>query len=642
MRFVWGASRAIPGRWYAGLIGLHNPGENGRYRGIAVSVRGLLCWLGALAVVAYFAGVTALFVWLNQRPYNLVRWTDVALPTHWSRIRDLRGQSFIAEGMEDMKQGRFLAGEMKLRNGLSKHPDNLKARLTLGQFYLAIGRRAMAVNVLQAGLARGYPGRVYMEGLLRLAAQCEDYDLGVRVCDDMLGRPGEAVPAADRRWLREQKVQMLLAAKRPADLLALLDADEAANGPQENEARVLALIGLDRLDDAEAFLAKWKTEAPAARPQILRLQVRVLREAHKVDPMNRALEELRELSPADPRPLVYKVVQQWMAEQHDAASRSLDDYLLRFGSTTENLVLAAEPLAEVGALSLVSRIVREAQAQGLPARSLYAAQTRALLRAGDAAGAARAFAAFQRDTKQLNAAEELWVAWMERLLAALNGPVESAQVVELQAFLRSRPLPLRVYRETAEALMQAKRWDTARDVLVMGTGAFPASASLAEAKSSVEAELEKLRPAEADKVVTAPAAGPREKAVFEDLDRLMGEDKWSQVAQEVRNVLLAKPAWLGKRESELLRIQMRAYFETGSLPDMVGSARLLMDGSNARAQQVVDFAAEVRSRGDKEAARTLLREVLRKTADYPPARRALKELDAKPAKPAAGATPEGS
>ena len=67
-------------------------------------------------------------------------------------------------------------------------------------------------------------------------------------------------------------------------------------------------------------------------------------------------------------------------------------------------------------------------------------------------------------------------------------------------------------------------------------------------------------------------------------------------------------------------------------PDMVSAARLLMDGSNARAQQVVDFASEVRTRGDKEIAGTLLREVLRKVSDYPPAKRALKELEAPPAK----------
>lgn len=623
----------MPGRWYAGLIGLHNPNEEGRFRAVAVSVRGALCWLAGLALVGYLAAATALFVWLNQRPYNLVRWTDVVLPTHWSNIRDLRGQSFIAEGMADMKSGRWLAGEMKLRTGLSKHPDNLKARLMLGQFYLAIGRRPLAVDVLQAGLKLGYPGRIYVNGLLQLATQCEDYDLGLRVIENCLARPAEVVPAEDRRWLRAQKVQLLLVAGKSAELLQLLDDKDAENGAQEDEARVLALIADGKTADAVNFLRAWYGRADAMqRPQVLRLQVRAFRENHQPAEMNRALEELRSLAPADPKPAVYRVVQQAMAGQTSEAARSLDDYLFRFGSNVNNLVLAAEPLAEIGALPLLARCVAEAKSQGLPAQALLAAQTAALVRAGDARGAARAYGEFQRETKQLAPSEELWAAWMDRLLPALNGAAESAQVVELQAFLRSRPLPLRIYRETADALVKAQRWDTAREVLAMGVGAYPASAKLAAAKAGVEERLAQLRPAEPEKTGTAPAPGPRERVVFEDLDRMMGEGKWSEAAQAVRTTLLAKPAWLPKRENELLRIQMRAYYETGAIPDMVSAARLLMDGSNARAQQVVDFAGEVRTRGDKEIAGTLLREVLRKVSDYPPAKRALKELEAPPAK----------
>lgn len=634
-KLIWAAARAIPGRWYLGLIGLHDPDERGRFRGVALSVRGLLAWLGLMAVLAYLALATALFLWLDRRPFNLVTFSDIVLPTRWSRISDLRGRGYIEEGMADLKTGRWMQGEMKLRVGLSKHPDNLRARMTLGQFYLAIGRRTLALNVLQTGLQGSYPGRIYLNAMLQVASQCEDFPLALRVVDEALARPAGEVPASDRRWLEGQKLQLLVAAHRPADLMQMLDATPEVSGAAADEARVLALVEMGRLPEAETFLAQWQARAPKTETaQVLRLQVRVFREARKLPEMNAALASLRALLPADPRTTIYAIVQQAMAGESARAGATMDDFVLRFGSDLTNLITLAQPLAEIGELPLLQRCLDEARAQGLPARPFYAAQARAFLHAGRFQDAAQAYADFKRNTKELPAAEELWVAWMDKLVPAVNGPTESAQVVELQAFMRSRPLPLSIYRETEEVLRQAGRWDTAREVLAMGTGAYPASATLATAKTVVEQQLAALRPAEGEKAAPAPAAGPRERVVFEELDRLIGEGQWHEAATQARAVLLSKPAWLPKRESELLRIEMRGHLESGAVAEMIGAARMLMDGSNARAQQVVDFAAEASARGQKDAAATLLREVLRKSPDYPPAKRALKELEAKPKAPA--------
>ncbi|QYM77480.1 hypothetical protein K0B96_09055 [Horticoccus luteus] len=631
-KMVWASARAVPGRWYLGVVGLHDPDAHGRFRGVALSVRGILAWLGVLAVLAYLALALALFLWLDRRPFNMVTFSDIALPTRWSRISDLRGKGYIEEGMADLKNGRWMQGEMKLRVGLSKHPDNLRARMTLGQFYLAIGRRVLALNVLQAGLQGTYPGRIYLNAMLQVASQCEDFPLALRVIDETLARPAREVPESDRRWLRGQKMQLLVAAHRAPELLEMLDAMPDLRGPEADEARVLALVDAGRLPEAESFLAQWLARAPKTEvAQVMRLQVRIFREQKKMTAMNDTLDRLRALAPADPRTTIYAVVQQTMAGETTRAAQSMDEFVLRFGSDLNNLITLAQPLAEIGAVPLLQRCLAEAQAQGLPTRAFYAAETRAFLHTGQFREAAQAYANFKRDTKEAARAEEMWVSWMDKLLPALIGPPESAQVVELQAFLRSRPFPVSIYRETEEILRKAGRLDTAREVLAMGIGAFPASAALATSKAEVDEQLAAARPAESEKAAApGPAAGPRERVVFEDLDRLIGEGKWSEAAEQARAVLLSKPAWLPKRESELLRIEMRGHFENGATAEMIGAARMLMDGSNARAQQVVDFAAEVSARGQKDTAATLLGEVLRKTPDYPPAKRALKELEEKP------------
>jgi hypothetical protein len=46
IKFIWGASKVIRGRWYVGLVGLYDRHKGVRENGIAISVRGLLAWGG--------------------------------------------------------------------------------------------------------------------------------------------------------------------------------------------------------------------------------------------------------------------------------------------------------------------------------------------------------------------------------------------------------------------------------------------------------------------------------------------------------------------------------------------------------------------------------------------------------------------
>ena len=61
LKFIWGASGVIRGHWYLGLFGIYDRVEGSRGDGLAISVRGLLLWLGAAGLAAYLSTATLVF-----------------------------------------------------------------------------------------------------------------------------------------------------------------------------------------------------------------------------------------------------------------------------------------------------------------------------------------------------------------------------------------------------------------------------------------------------------------------------------------------------------------------------------------------------------------------------------------------------
>src|ERR1035437_656428 len=163
IKFVWSSSKIAGGRWHLGLFGLYDRGEGHHEEGLAVSLRGLGGWTGVAAVAAYLAFATALFWFWQRNPYSLLTFSDAFLrPIRREAVRDLQGQAFIAQGTDSLRAKRYGEAVALLRQGLAYHPGDLKARLTLAQFYVAANQRLMALKLLQEGLGYEFPGRIYL------------------------------------------------------------------------------------------------------------------------------------------------------------------------------------------------------------------------------------------------------------------------------------------------------------------------------------------------------------------------------------------------------------------------------------------------------------------------------------------------
>ena len=489
VKFVWGAARVIQGRWHLGLFGWYprvegNPAEDG----LAISVRGFLLWGLTCTIALYCSGAAAIYAVRRHNPHNLVRYSDILLwPVQRARIAVLTGRSLIADGLSDLAEKRYGEGITKLRIGLMRYPQETQARVVLAQLYIRANQRPLALKTLTDRLDVGYPGREFLEALFNCAASGDDYAVILDACERYRTARNSASAEADRPWLLQRQVQTLLAAGRPGEALRLAETAGADAPAAIKEGEVFALIDLGRTSEASALLAVWRASPGANVAQVLRLQVRVLREARQFAEMEAAIKELCALTPADPKPPVYGIVQRAMAHQDASAAAALEDYLFRFGATKENVLLVVTPLAEVAAGPLVERCIEQAVTLGWDLKPFRTQLLRAQEQRGDWLAAQRTLDQLRPQMRPDNPAEMLWLKWQGQLVGAAIDPSQIAQGALLEIF-RTRPLPLSAFAQTGELLLRAGRFETAREVANLGQHYYPASPTLAKLLANAERE----------------------------------------------------------------------------------------------------------------------------------------------------------
>jgi hypothetical protein len=639
VKLVWGGSRVIRGRWYLGLFGIYDRVAGQPGGGVAVSIRGALLWSAALLMAAYVAGATALFWYWQRNPYSILTYSDAVLyPFRRSAIDAKKGQAFIAQGTDLFRARKYADAATLLRLGLARYPRDIAGRLLLAQFYVIANQRTIAAATLEEGLTKDYPGRAYLEALFNAAAQGEDYARVVEIGMRFLPQLQAPEQTRDYRWLTGRVFGALLASGRNAEALEFARQERPSDAAWEHQ--VLAELALEKPGEALATLERWRAMPGADERTLLRLKVRVLREAKRLPEMERALGELRGMFPGDPAPLVYGIVQRAMAGSRAEADAALKDYIFRFGASAQNLILAAEPLAEIGQLELLRQCADAGAERGLATGRINVLLVQLLLERGDWRAAQGIFAKIPTPAGRDAAAAQIWRDWMERMIEASASPTEAAQVALLE-FFRSRPWPLAMFRRTIEVMRRVERLETARDLLAVAHRNFPASAWAQEQGAKVAAELAAR---ETPAVAAAPAVtGPRlpaEAIFFSQLNDALAARKWDDAAQLVRDARAARPApsWVATREPALLLAQVRINHGKADRQAMMTATRLFLNGDQNRARQMLDVAEQMHREGDKDTAVLLAKEVVANIANFPPATRLLAVWEPKPAAAAPPAT----
>lgn len=631
VKFIWGASRVIRARWHLGLFGYYERAPGDIWSGLAISMRGVLAWGALFAAGFYVAGATALsWVW-RRNPYNQLTWTDAVLyPLRREAIAEKKGRAYIAQGTELFRAEKFADAANYLRLGLARHPTDLTARLQLAQFYLMANQRPLAGQVLEEGLRDTYPGRPYLEALFNVREQAEDYAGIVTVARRYGAHVTGDTAQRDRRWLESREFAALVAAGEPAQALAL--AERLPPGDTADELRVLALLALNRAPDAIASLEQWERRPGADRRLVLRLRGRALREAGRLDDMEAALIDFQALDAAEPSAFVHGIVQRLAAGRDAAAEAAFADYLFRFGGSAENLLLLAEPLAERKNLRLLQRLVAAAAERGYPLLRFQTLLVHAHLAQGEWPAAAALLAKLPPDSGRDAPASRIWREWMQRLVEAADAPADPAQLAVLE-FLRSRPWPMRMFRTSIETLLQAGRFQTARDAVAIGLRGFPANAWLRAKAEEVKREFERT-PRSAD---TTAASGRMlvERLFFERLDQLVAARQWQEAEQLIRELRASRPipTWLDRREPDLWLVQAQYCQARGDMAGAMAAVRMYLPSRPGSATPLLQLARGFHQGGDRETAVAIAKEIVRRYPAEEAAQRQLAEWEPKPLTP---------
>lgn len=492
VKFIWGGSRVIKGNWFFGVVGLYDRLDRGRQEGIAISVRGLLLWLGAFAMILYVAAATTLFFLWHRNPYALQTYTDALFwPLRRGEVAAKSGRAFIAQGQDLARQNRWHDAAQYLRLGLARYPNDLRGRLTLARYYGFLNQRPLAVRVLTEGLTDEYPGRAYLTALLNAAEEADAFDFVASTAGRYIRQVDDK--PLELRWLLGRRFDALMAGQRPAEALKL--AEEQEIGSTGAEHRVLALLALRRNAEARDFLAAWRQQPRADLALVTRLEARVFREEGNFEEMERALTELRQMSHGQPEMLVYGAVQRAMAGR-DTAVAAVDDYIFRFGSTPESLLMLAGPLAEISNVNLLQRVVTAAREHGFPRERFQMLVVQAHLQRAEWREAAAVFAEFVPPPRSRETAALLvWHDWMQRLVTAVTAPGLATPGALLE-FLASRPWSARLFRESVDALHRSGRLEAAHEAVVVGLRACPDSKWLHDRLAVLKNELAAARVAE--------------------------------------------------------------------------------------------------------------------------------------------------
>ena len=636
IKLQWGTAKEQPGKWYLGLLGFYDRKGGGRSRGMAVSLRGALLWGLVLCVAGYFAAAGYVFRRLDRRPFNFVSYTDILLyPIRKDEINELRGKAAIAEGFDALKRNDWRAGVMQLRIGLEKYPRDLRARLEVAKFFLAAKLRGKAQETLLAGLEKDYPGRAYLEAAISVVSAGEDYELVIEICDRALALHDPAEnPAADRRWLIEQRIRALLAEQRSDEALEF--AEKQSGEIDEtvlNELRLLALLQAKRFDEAVRYTEEWR-ERVGDSPQVLRLLARSYREAGRTEDMSRVLAELRRLAPADPRVRVFGVVQEYLAGTEETARAQLDDYIFRFGGSAENFALLAEPLAEIKRVDAIDVILEAAAERGYREVRLPAARIQALI-------SLRRWAEAKTELEDLRGrlpadaiARATLLELLQVLIGAASDPADGAQST-LTDFIAVRQLPMQVYRQCVEVLREAGRTHTAREVVRLAEGVFPGNRYLVKTRAELDEQLAAARAAaEANREVkTVDAAFAHPKAFYAALERRRAEGGAAAAAAYLRDLRQAAPVWLSGEAEPLGRLEMELLSEGDDIVMFQSAVRRYVNDDRIRIVNTITLATRLHEAGRDTEARLLLDELLRRVPEEPIATK-LKARWFPPAKPA--------
>ena len=647
IKFIWGSSRVVAERWHGGLFCIRERTSSRRSsssdsvtRSLIISTRGLLFWGGILAIVSYLAAVAVLHQWMKSRPFNLVTLEDCALyPVRRDIIQAKKGQAFVHEGLEDIKAGLVRPGMQKLTLGIMRYPQEKEGRLVLARIHVLLGSRPMAIRLLRAGLPFSATDQPYIESVLQLAKEGEDFDFWLEACEASLGQSENRSDLAGfRRWIIQKKIIGLTESGHSLEAARLAQTAGADTDEKFAELKVLALLKSGETNTAATFIEAWRKKN-GPNPLLFPLQARALREADRREDMERVLAEWCRNDFTDPAPYINLVVNRASLQDKAGAQAALDAFFLRFSSYPETLIKLSEALVPLGETDLSKQCLAQAETQGFATYTLQQLLMEACITRGNLTEAQDVLDRLAPLHMANDPLAGYWVL-MTRMVAAALDPSSGVQS-NLVSEVQKQRLSMAAYHRLISVLRTSGQNATALDVTRLALDNYPNSTALQKtsaallnavtaseaAKPKLVITAVKLDSTASDKIQAATRAmlaGVDNETVFlKNLDDQIKDGKTDDALASIRTARSAQPDWLNARDDELSLTEIRLYAGQKDILTMQRLARLYLNGALLRSHKILGLATELHQAGDAELSILLVREILRASPTFARAKKAL-------------------
>lgn len=492
LSLVWRPTADTRASWRLGLVGFYFR-ETPRRLHIVFSARGLLLWTLALGLTAYVTLAASLhYVW-SRSPHNRVTFLDLLLPTRWEQAKVKRGGDLVAQGIEDLRGGRFGTALLFLARGVSMAPADHRGRLELARLYLRAGYLHRAKQIMQDGLAHAPVVKAYSDLYFAVANYMEDHEAILAAVEKL--RPG-----ADARLLRDLAAQQAMAL-RQLECWEELDALRAnlADAPLVAVEQTWARAQLDR-GTPELALA-----AIEANPELFGLtgeradlESRLALAAGQLNRARAVATTWRSARPTDFGPRVLEVLIEIQDNFWFTAREKMEDYFVAYGSQptlAAQLFIRVAELEDEQWLRTTRQFAIEAGAYGPQARMIF---IEALMTRGHFAEADRELAAALPVMQAAKFNPGVWAQGVRRILDACRGTSPSARALLIDFLTSERSSPAG-YHLALNSLAHSTAHETLADVHASAINRYPSL---------------QPKPTTREAIAVATKAGPKPRPVI--------------------------------------------------------------------------------------------------------------------------------
>ncbi len=314
--------------------------------------------LGCLAIAGWFALGGVVFAWYKyKRGYeDIGYWQALAFPVKNDEIRRSMGDYYIDQAEKALEAGNYREASMLSRIGLERSQRNLKGRMIVSEFEIAMGQNETALKLLKEGLA--YTKEEDTDYWVRTLR----YMLTLRADQQILDIAAKYLPADPDLTQRNTLIAMAAAQANvyrgnfdtAENLIHSYDLDEKIDGvlllSQIYWSRDQRTAAVERL---EAFVNRPKSEA---LDPIYAVLARFCRDMEQEDKAFRYTAARTALNPFSADPRIELLYFYHKRGELDRMDREAESIIQQFRRESNSMMRLANFATDVGDIPLARRV----------------------------------------------------------------------------------------------------------------------------------------------------------------------------------------------------------------------------------------------------------------------------------------------